>query len=244
MIRHDPTWEKHVTVDIATTLLSGIIAATESFLASNTSARSLELAADLQSREAQQSDIIEHLFKQKSFANLRVLGRLLGNLQLDLLHRLTWTHLSASDFELTETEFCDIDGWTGQFLRHMNESDIMVSFFEKDDDTLIQVRTGNEISLDSLTETFEDPIKNVDYGFDVIVKNKSVPEIQSQILNRIATWQETRLHLEKTPIKKVTIEELAAQAKPQNPQPRLLENTPEMQEIKNVPFEIPIKTEE
>lgn len=243
LVLDEPEFENHLNADIATTLLSGILAATESFLASNTSARSLELAAELQKRNADQSEIIEHLFKQKSFANLRILGRLLGNLQLDQAHQMAWTHITASDFELTETAFEDIDGWTGQLLRHINGTDIIVSFIEKEEDTLIQVRTGNELAIDSLAETFHGVVEKVAYGFDVLVSGKSVPEIQSHALQIVADWQESRLRMEKTAIKKTTIKELLLQQQESKPQSVLEKKDPVVQQIKNIPFEIPIKEE-
>lgn len=245
LVLEEPELEKHLNADLATTLLSGILAATESFLAPNTSARAMELAAELQARNANQSEVIEHLFKQKSFANLRVLGRLLGNLQLDQAHQMAWTHLSGSDFELTETTFEDVDGWTGQLLRHINGTDIIIAFIEKDEDALIQVRTGNELAIDSLAKEFEGMVEKTAYGFDVLIADQSVPEIQSHALRVVADWQEARLRMEKTAIKKTTMEELLLEQQQNNTTqpPVVIAHDPIIQEIKNIPFEIPIKEE-
>ncbi len=239
-ITSDPDFEKHLDADLSTTLLSGILAATDSFLASNTSARSLELAAELQSRGANQSDVIESLFKQKSFANLRVLGRLLGNLQFDSVHHLAWTNLTASDFELTETTFHDLDGWSDQLIRHINGADIVISFVEKEGNALIQVRTANDISLDSLANMFEGKIESVLHGFDLLIEGKSVPEIQSHALRIVADWQERRLHIEKTDIRKVTLEELKFPTEETTSFP-MQKADPIPTAPENIPFEIPIQ---
>ncbi len=241
IITTDPEFKKHLDTELSTTLLSGILAATESFLAPNTSARAFEFAAELQSRGANQSDIIEYLFKQKSFANLRVLGRLLGNLQLDQAHRMAWTNLTASDLELTETTFEDLDGWTGQLLRHVNGTDIVVAFVEKEEDALIQIRTGNELHLDALANMFEGSVTKVLHGFDLLIAGKSVPEIQSHALRIVADWQERRLRMEKTDIHKMTLDELSISQK-QEPEKELKKSSPEPHVPENIPFEIPIQT--
>jgi len=242
IIKTEPEFEKHLDANLSTMLLSGVLAATDSFLASNTSARSLELAADLQSRGANQSEVIEYLFKQKSFANLRVLGRLLGNLQLDPKHQMAWTNLTGSDFELTETTFDDLDGWSGQLLRHINGADVVITFIEKEEDALIQIRTGNEIDLLALSDSFEGNIVSVPHGFNVTFPKKSVPEIQSHVLRTVADWQERRLRMEKTDIRKITLDELAIK-KEEEVQPLLKIAEPMPQAPENIPFEIPIQGE-
>lgn len=236
----EPTFEKNITAELSTILLAGILSATESFLAPNTSAKSLEMAAELQSRGADQSEVIEHLFKQKSFANLRILGRLLGNLQLDQTHQMAWTNITSSDFELTETTFDDLDGWSGQLLRHINGTDIVVAFVEKDENSLVQIRTGNEIDLATLEQMFEGTIEKIEYGFDLLIQGKSVPEIQSHALRIIADWQEQRLQIEKTDIQKTTLEELAL-PKEEITKPIEKKIEPIAHAPKNIPFEIPIQ---
>lgn len=240
MILSEPEYEKQMNPDLATVLLSGILSATESFLSPSTSAHSLELAAQLQSLGADQSEVIEHLFKQKSFANLRTLGRLLGNLQLDQTHQMAWTNITASDFELTDTSSNDLDDWSTQLLRHVNGADVVAVFIEKDDDSLIQIRTGNELNLEPLEKLFEGTIDRVDYGFDLLVRGKSVPEIQSHALRIIADWQERRLRLEKTDIRKITLEELAL-PKEETPEPKAVHKEVIPQAPENIPFEIPIQ---
>ena len=240
VIKSEPEFEKALNTELSTVLLAGILSATDSFLAPNTSAQSLEMAAELQSRGAEQSKVIEHLFKQKSFANLRVLGRLLGNLQLDQIHKMAWTNITASDFELTETTFNDLDGWSDQLLRHINGTDIVIAFVEKDENSLIQIRTGNEIDLSTLEKMFEGTIEKVDYGFDLLVKGKSVPEIQSHALRIVADWQEQRLRIEETDIQKTTLEELALPKEEVFVSPKK-NSIPVAKAPETLPFEIPIQ---
>ena len=58
----------------------------------------------------------------------------------------------------------------------------------------------------------------------------------------IADWQEQRLRMEKTDIRKVTLDELASQQQ-EEPQPILTTSEPIPQAPENIPFEIPIQSE-
>lgn len=235
----DEDWQKHVDKELSTVLLSGLLSATDSFLAPNTSARALELAAVLQKNGANQSDVVEHLFKQKSFANLRVLGRLLGNLQMDSAHRFAWTNLTASDLELTETTFDDLDGWSDQLLRHINDTDLVVAFIEKGDDSLVQFRAKNEFDLSALEKDFSGNIEKTAHGFDLNIEGKSVPEVQSHVLRIVANWQELRLKIEHSDVKKLSLSEIPAQDIPARPD--FKKAVPEAKAPENIPFEIPIR---
>lgn len=210
IIESDENWQKHLDKPLATVLLSGVLAATESFLAPSTSATAFEVAARLQSLGADQSDVIEHLFKQKSFANLRVLGRMLNSLQLDRDHQMAWSTLTASDFELTDTDPDDIDHWADHLLRHLNETDVMAILVEREDGTLLQLRSGNEIDLAPLAEKFDALHESAGTGIDIHFGNKTVAEVQMDILRTIANWQEQRLRLPAgTEIKKVDLTAIA-----------------------------------
>lgn len=235
----DERCQKHLDKELSTILLSGLLDATDSFLAPNTSARALELAAELQTRGANQSDVIEHLFKQKSFSNLRVLGRLLGNLQMDATHQVAWTNLTASDFELTETTFDDLDGWSDQLLRHINDTDFVIAFIENGEDSIVQFRAKNEFDLSSLEREYRGNKESMPHGFDLRINNKSVPEVQSHVLRIAADWQERRLKIERTDIRKVS---LSAVEKSPSPVPEISkDSTPVAKAPEHIPFEIPIR---
>lgn len=243
IIHTESDFEKCLNDELSTVILAGILSATDSFLAPNTSSRSLEIAAELQSRGADQSEVIEHLFKQKSFANLRTLGRLLGNLQLDQTHQMAWTNVTTSDFELTDTSPNDLDNWSTQLLRHVNGTDIVALFIEQKDDALLQIRTGNELDVSTLEDMFEGTVEKVDYGFDLLIKGKSVPEIQSHALRIIADWQEHRLHIEKQDIKKITLEELALPPEGDDvvAPTTTKKSVPAPKAPETLPFEVPIQ---
>lgn len=72
----------HITPQMATCLLAGIYNDTGSFMHSNVSKETLEIAAELMSRGAKTSIIIKNMFKNTPVSTLRLWGRVLENLKI------------------------------------------------------------------------------------------------------------------------------------------------------------------
>ncbi|MFY9457336.1 MAG: hypothetical protein WAP23_00155 [Candidatus Spechtbacterales bacterium] len=87
-----------ITKDVATPLLAGIIGATGNFQNSRTKPNTLYEAAYLMSREADQQEIIKHLFKTKSFQFLKLWGIAMSKLNYIEESRLAWLAISKEDF--------------------------------------------------------------------------------------------------------------------------------------------------
>jgi len=121
-LQKDTEYQSHLDASIATNLLTGMIESTGSFLRSNTTASSLETAAKLQALGAQQSDIIEHLFKQKSFNTLKAWGRIFGDLSVDPTHKIAWSQISSNDFNQLEAQPEDVGNVAAEILRYTHRS--------------------------------------------------------------------------------------------------------------------------
>jgi nanoRNase/pAp phosphatase (c-di-AMP/oligoRNAs hydrolase) len=91
--------EEHIMQDVATCLLTGIIASTNNFQNNRTKPNTLYEAAYLISREADQQKIIQYLFKTKSFEFLRLWGIAMSKLQYEDRAKLGWLTLSQNDFK-------------------------------------------------------------------------------------------------------------------------------------------------
>ncbi|MCF7918017.1 hypothetical protein K9L27_03405 [Candidatus Gracilibacteria bacterium] len=185
-----------VDKDIATCLLTGIIARTESFLDPVTTPTSFEAAALLQSMGADQSEIIEHIFKKKSLPTLKVWGRVLGNLELDMIHRIGWSAISKADFELADASPDDTGAMIDELLRYTKGSELMVLFIEDKKQTTIQVRSSNgNINFSDLQNFLGGSGKLVRNGLDFEVEKKSLAEIQYQMLRLMVDFQKKRLQI-------------------------------------------------
>lgn len=246
LVMADDELKKSLTKNSINAFFAGISASTDNFLSAKTSSRSLSLAAELQILGANHSQIIEYLFKRKTGEQVRVLGRMLNNLQLDLTHKISWATLSQSDFELAEATPKDLDSWTEELLRHINGSDFLANFVEYPDHTLVQMRSAVEdFDFSDLESDFG--LVSVPFGVDFVLKNKSVAEIQAIVLRKFADFQESRLGiLSGTDITKVDIyaeyekqKTLEKEKSAQNPAklaPKKSASAPE-----EVPFIFPMK---
>lgn len=86
---------------VVTGLLAGIIDSTQSFRDPKTTPQTLAVAADLVQRGARRQEIIQHLFKTKSFALLQLWGRALARIKTVTEQSLLYTLLTEQDFDKT-----------------------------------------------------------------------------------------------------------------------------------------------
>jgi len=84
--------------DTATLLLAGITADTASFKNTNTTPKTLTVAAQLLAAGAHQQEIIQHFYKQKSLKTLKLWGKILSNVQKDAEYRVVWSKVGFEDF--------------------------------------------------------------------------------------------------------------------------------------------------
>jgi len=91
--------ESFIDGGIATYLLAGIISASQNFQHPRTNPKSFDTAAFLLDKGADHQRIVQHLYKQKSISQIRILGRVLQNLQFDASKELYWATLLQKDFK-------------------------------------------------------------------------------------------------------------------------------------------------
>jgi nanoRNase/pAp phosphatase (c-di-AMP/oligoRNAs hydrolase) len=88
---------------IATSLLAGIIDSTQSFRDPKTTPQTLTIASELVKHGARRQDIIQHLFKTKSFALLQLWGRALARIKTVPDQNMLYTLLTEQDFLKTNS---------------------------------------------------------------------------------------------------------------------------------------------
>jgi hypothetical protein len=244
----ETSWKEQFDQDMATILLSGIVSATGSFLEPNTTAHSLEIASQLQEAKAQQSDIIEHLFKMKSLPTLKSWGRILSNLKLDITHKLAWSGVSQADFEIAEASPSDVGDLSTMLLRHTHGADVLALFLDTEDGAQIQLRSDHpQISFSELNKVLGGKGEFVPSGLDFLISGKTVLEVESQFLDLLAQWQKDRLNISPD-VSREVLDLKPAEAKPENPFPL---HHDQVQEVKlapvapeNLPFEAPLQPHE
>ncbi len=93
-----------LTEPVATALLAGIIAQTNSFQLVHTTPKAFLLASELVQKGARQQDIIRYLFKTRPLPLLQLWGRALARLKTIGEQEVLYSVLSQVDFSKTQTD--------------------------------------------------------------------------------------------------------------------------------------------
>lgn len=141
---------KFIDEQIATALLTGIIADTNSFQNANTTPKSLTVAAQLVAAGAHQQDIIKNVYKTKPLSTLRLWGRALSNLHDEKENHFVWSELYKKDYlEVGATE-SESSGVIDELLKTASGVDFALLLTERNGDVYGSLR-----SVDSSTDVLE-----------------------------------------------------------------------------------------
>lgn len=118
--------------DVATAILTGIISDTGSFQHANTTPKSLTIAAQMVGFGARQQEIIKYLFKTKSLTTLKLWGKILSDIKLDVSHKLSWSTVPLAYFEVTGAASGETSGVIDELMTSVPGADIVVLLSEKE----------------------------------------------------------------------------------------------------------------
>lgn len=202
-----PELETHITADIATLLLTGIISSTESFLEPNTPQQSFYTASKLFSKGAKHSEIIDHLFKMKNLSTLKAWGEILENLELDIHHKIGWSHISESDFFSIKASPEEVEDLNDELLRHLKDAELSVLFLEKKKSVTIQVRSNiPQINMNDLNTFLGGTGEKTTHGLNFDIEKKRIIEIEYEFLMVLLKYQKKRLNIdENVPLERLCI---------------------------------------
>ena len=125
-----PAFRAHMSPDLATLLLTGLITDTRSFQNPNTTPRSLEVAAELLDQGARQQEIIQHIYKTKPLSTLKIWGRALNHIQIDAQARIVWSAVSREDLEEMGAQSKETHGLLDELISTIPDADVHVLFTE------------------------------------------------------------------------------------------------------------------
>lgn len=117
---------------IATLILAGVIAETNSFQSASVTPKTFSLAASLVAAGADQEEIIRHLYKTKPLAVLKLIGKVIGKMNYDSDYGLAWAKLDREDFEKNEASPRDIDLAIDELVNNSRDIDFLLVVYEKE----------------------------------------------------------------------------------------------------------------
>lgn len=148
----DPEWKEKVTQDVATLLLTGLITDTRSFQNPNTTPESLEVAAELLDRGARQQEIIKFIYKTKPLSTLKIWGRALNSIQVNMKERIVWSSISREDLQEMSASSKETHGILDELLSTIPDADVYALFTEVEEGGLkASMRSNETIDVSALS---------------------------------------------------------------------------------------------
>jgi phosphoesterase RecJ-like protein len=132
-----------IDADIATCLLTGLIYDTSSFQNSNTTPKSLTVAAQLIAAGAHQQEIIKNLFKTRRLSTLRLWGRALSYIKEDTQLRFAWSSLTKADFTAAQASPDEASGVIDELMKSADGMDFVLLLSERGGDLHGSFRSVN-----------------------------------------------------------------------------------------------------
>ncbi|MDD4319663.1 MAG: bifunctional oligoribonuclease/PAP phosphatase NrnA [Candidatus Peribacteraceae bacterium] len=188
LFRQVPEWRQHLTADVATLLLTGLIADTRSFQNPNTTPRSLEVAAELLEMGARQQEIIQHIYKTKQLSTLKIWGRALNRIQMDEQAGIVWSVVSKEDLQEMGASSQETTGILDELISTVPHADVHVLFTETETGGIkASMRSSNAVDASRLAaETYGGGGHPRAAGFRI----RSMGNFQLQVLESIQRLKE------------------------------------------------------
>jgi phosphoesterase RecJ-like protein len=117
--------------NIATLLLTGIVTDTGSFQNTNTTPKSLTVAAQLVAAGAKRDEIIKNIYKTRPLSTLRLWGRALANIHDEKDYGFVWSTISATDFAEVGAAEDESGGVIDELLKTVSGAKFVLMLSEK-----------------------------------------------------------------------------------------------------------------
>lgn len=137
--------------DIATCLLTGLIAETKSFKTTSVTPNSLKAASDLVARDARREEIINALYRSRQLNVLKLWGLVLTRLRDAANGRLVWSTVGGQDFLDTGTAPGNLHDVIDDLIISMPEAQLIVLLYEENDGTRAIVHSVKNLDALDLT---------------------------------------------------------------------------------------------
>lgn len=172
---------------IATCLLTGVITDTGSFQNTNTTPKSLTVAAQLVAAGAHQQEIIKRLFKTKPLSTLRLWGRALAYIKEDRERGFAWTTLTKADYVASQATNEESGGIIDEMLKTASGMNFVLLLSEEDGDLHGSLRAINP-SVDVSKIAVQFGGGGHPHAAAFTIKEGVVAENEQDIINNIRTY--------------------------------------------------------
>ncbi|MFA4873206.1 MAG: hypothetical protein WC659_04705 [Patescibacteria group bacterium] len=181
------SWDMKLVDDaVATNLLTGITAETESFRLPTVTPQTLSLASQLVSMGAKREEIVSNLYRTKTVASLKLWGRALARLKQDTLAQCVWSVLPATDFERAGGTVDDLVGVMDELMVSIPKTRIALLIAETAANALVHVfaRTHDRhLDLHQTLSRFQPAGDRAAVSF--VIKDKPAVAVEREVVDEV-----------------------------------------------------------
>ena len=179
---------KFLNEDIATCLLTGIVTDTNSFQNSNTTPKSLTVAAQLVASGGKQQEIIKNIYKTRPLSTLRLWGRALTRLHDERDYRFVWTELYKKDYLEVGAAETESSGVIDELLKTADGVNFALLLSERNGDVHGSIRATNKmIDVSAIARLFGGGGHAAAAAFQI--NHSSLEQSSSSVVQRIKEYQ-------------------------------------------------------
>lgn len=169
---------------IAECLLAGIMSATESFQKKNTTPKSLQIAASLMDKGADQQKIVRYLYKTQPFHVLKLLGRIMARLKWDEDIKLVWAPVLLEDFVQSRSQPKELPLVLEKIRDNYSSGRLFLVFYNETADTLVgMIKCVRPEDIDKTNSLLGGKMLQDIVVFRMAVKN--IAEAEEEILRKL-----------------------------------------------------------
>jgi len=176
-------YENLMDEDIAQSLLTGIISATESFQRPISTPTAMITAAKLMKYKADQPTIIRYLYKTKSLSFLKLWGRVMARLNWDKQAAFIWSLISEEDFIQSRADKNDIPFILEEIQKNFSDGRAYAIIYTGEKTgTNARIKFDNEKTALALAEIYDLPTSK-----DMLIKfpGKNLLEAEKDLLEKL-----------------------------------------------------------
>ncbi|MDD2807332.1 MAG: DHH family phosphoesterase [Patescibacteria group bacterium] len=169
--------------EIATCLLTGLVAKTKSFKTPNVTPTTLGVASALMTAEADRDTIIKNLYRSRSLATLNLWGRVLARLRNDGDSKLIWSLLTDNDFVEAKADQKDLSDVIDELISFMPGVEIVVLIYQLNGSINVLVHTLKGHNALYLASTFNPEGSKNSAQFQI--SNQTLADAETEVIAKI-----------------------------------------------------------
>ena len=168
-----------INEDIATCLMAGIIFKTENFKTQNITPQLLSSSSQLISIGAHREEIVNKIYRSRSFNTLKLWGRALAKLSSELDNKLIWTTITENDFIKTNTNKENLNDIINELIINVPNAEIVILLYELEQKTSGIIYSPKNVNASEIAKKWNP--KGTKYSALINFK-KQITETEEEII--------------------------------------------------------------